>query len=109
MWEGKSTSSHRDVEDNADETSSRLARVMDDDDKEEDERRKNEQEGGKRRRKSERVRHGCRFVPRLSKERLLKTFIKKRRTQTERMKKRLSVRNEKQREEEKENEREKEK
>lgn len=45
MWEGKSTSSHRDVED-ADETSSRLARVMDDDDKEEDERRKNEQEGG---------------------------------------------------------------
>lgn len=46
MWEGKSTSSHRDVEDNADETSSRLARVMDDDDKEEDERRKNEQEGG---------------------------------------------------------------
>lgn len=47
MWEGKSTSSHRDVEDNADETSSRLARVIDDDDdKEEDERRKNEQEGG---------------------------------------------------------------
>lgn len=45
MWEGKSTSSHRDVEDNADETSSRLARVMDDDDKE-DERRKNEQEVG---------------------------------------------------------------
>lgn len=75
MWEGKSTSSHRDVEDNADETSSRLARIMDDDDKEEDERRKNEQEGGKlrkRRRKSDRVRHGCRFVPRLSKERLLK-------------------------------------
>lgn len=40
----------------------------------------------------------------LSKERLLK-----KRTHTERMKKRLSVRNEKQREEEKENEREKEK
>lgn len=37
-----------------------------------------------------------------------KAFIKKR-THTERMKKRLSVRNEKQREEEKENEREKEK
>lgn len=39
---GKSTSSHQDVEDNADETSSRLARVIDD---EEDEGKKKERKG----------------------------------------------------------------
>lgn len=35
MWKGKSTSSHQDVEDNTDKTSSRLARVIDDDKEEE--------------------------------------------------------------------------
>lgn len=71
MWKGKSTSSHQDVEDNTDKTSSRLARVIDDDKEEKtgrnERRRKLKKKTKVRSGNIMSVWHECRFCATFSK------------------------------------------